>query len=222
MKTLKSLIIVLFVSLLAGACSKDDSQIGKVDVISAEYTSTTNYITTPTNDIVGVRAKTGTTVLFDASNNEPDLIANDETGKRCDLYIYSYNDRLEVNIDWFDYSKWDDRPKFVYSTFTGDIDKINDPSELPQNLLMNLEHQFNYSDKSLCCVFYPVLEYTTPYVDNGGDMSDYSQYKGKYKIGEPQFLLQLSEVKKYDHVFSSTNKVTFTDYKFRTKYFDYK
>lgn len=220
--TTKSLIIVLFASLFTVSCSKDDSVSEKVDVYSFEYSSTTNYITTPKDNIVGIRAKTGTTVLFNTENNDAGYIAEDEAGKRCDLYIYSFNDRLEVNIDRFDYSKWDDRPRFVYSTFTGDIDKINDPSELPQNLPVNLVHDFDYSDKSICCVFYPVLEYSTPYVEDNGYVYDFSQYKGKYKLGQPIFLLQISEIKKYIHEFSSSNKINLTDYKFRTKYFDYK
>jgi len=207
----KSLIIVFFVSLLAGACSKDDSETGKVDVYSFEYTRTTNSFISKSVSLHGIQTKTGLEQKLDDWGYV-------DAKNRCDIYVQPKSMALEIDIDFFTYTPYDDRPRFAYSTFTGDIDKISDPSELPQNLPMNLEYQFSYSDKSICCVFYPVLEFTVPYVDDIGDLS---QYKGKYKLGKPQFLMQLTEVKKYDYPYGPTI-FKFTDYKFRTKYFDYK
>ncbi|MFY9152103.1 MAG: hypothetical protein WAO52_08825 [Prolixibacteraceae bacterium] len=214
--TTKSLIIVLFASLFTVSCSKDDSVSEKVDVYSFEYSRTTNSFIS--NDVstslIGIQTKTGMEQRLD------DYGYVDEQN-RCDIFVQPSSDAIEINIDFFSYTPYDDRPRFVYSTFTGNIDLINNPSELPQNLPVNLEYQFDYSDKSICYIFYPVTEYTTPYIEDDGYIYDYSQYNGKYKIGKPQFLLQLSEVKKYDYPYGSTI-FKYTDFKFRTKYFDYK
>lgn len=211
-------ILVALLFLLFAACSKDESTEDTV-VYSFEYSGTTNHYTNPdVAKCLGIRAKTGELIEFD--NKYYNYVNENNQDRQCDLYIEPTTDALYIVVDDFNYSKAnrDFRPRFVYSTFTGDIDKINHPSELPSNLPENLEYSFDYDDKSTCYVFYPIIEYTTPQQET----VDFSVYKGKYKIGKPQFMLQLTEVKKYDYQYNATTKFECADYKFRTKHFEYK
>ena len=215
------LILAALLLLLFAACSKD-SATEDVAVKSFEYSGTTNHYANPSvTQYLGIRAKTGDAIGLESKYYNHDNEINQDS--IFDLIIEPTNEDLYIVIDDFSYSKAnrDFRPRFIYSTFSGDIDKINHPSELPSNLPENLEWSFNYGDKSTCLIFYPILEYTTP--DVGTEVAgDFSVYKGKYKIGKPQFILQITEVKKYDYQYNSTTKYECADFKFRTKYFDYR
>jgi hypothetical protein len=212
---LTNLILGALLFLLFAACNKDDST-DDVSIHSFEYSATTNHYTQE-NPIQALALNAETGVIY-KNPGDP----GDTDGQMYDLYVEADNEGLDVVIDHFSSVGADDdnRPRFVYSSFSGDIDKINHPSELPQNLPENLEWMFRTNDKSICYVLYLILEYTVP--NSNSSDEDFSSYKGKYKLGKPQFLFQITEMKQYDYQYNATTKYKCADYKIRTKYFDYK